>query len=125
MARVDERQESLWWLVVSPSIWAVHFLISYITVAIWCAKVEPAGGPLGGARLAVVGYTIVALAGVGATAWRSWRHHRHQGGSMPHDDDTPEDRFRFLGLASLLLSGLSAVAIIYVAMPFAFIGSCR
>ena len=37
----------------------------------------------------------------------------HGNATLPHDDDTPEDRHRFLGFAALLLSALSAVAVIY------------
>jgi hypothetical protein len=44
--------------------------------------------------------------------------------ALPHDDDTPEDRQRFLGFATLLLSVLSAVAVIYAAAVVVFIERC-
>jgi hypothetical protein len=125
MERLPEKQESLWWLIVSPGIWALHFLASYVTVAIWCEKAVSRQGPLDGARTAVIVYTVVALGGVAATAWRAFRRHRFGQSSVPHDFDTPGDRHRFLGFASLLLSGLSAVAIAYVALPLLYLGSCR
>lgn len=125
MDDLHEKNESLWWLVVSPTIWAVHFLASYITVAVWCAKVAGRDGELGAARAAVVVYTAVAIAGVCANGWYAWRRHKFGTATVPHDFDTPGDRHRFLGFASVLLSGLSLVGIIYAAMPVVFIGSCR
>lgn len=120
-----EENESLWWLALSPGIWVVHFLASYITVAIWCEKAVPEGGPLGGARAAVVVYTVLALAGIAATGVRAWRRHAIEASTVPHDFDTRDARYRFLGFAVFLLSALSAVAIVYVALPFVFIGSCE
>jgi hypothetical protein len=42
----------------------------------------------------------------------------------PHDDDTPEDRHRFLGWATFLLSILSAIAVCYSALAAVFLRSC-
>lgn len=125
MARLAEKHESLWWLILSPVIWAVHFLAAYITVAIYCAKIAPESGPLGVARVLVAVYSAVALVGIGLVALRSWRHHSFGRASVPHDFDTPADRHRFLGYAGFLLSGLSAVGVIYETLPLLFIGSCR
>lgn len=124
MAERSEHDESLWWLAASPGIWAVHLLASYVTVAVWCAKVVGRDGSLGAARVAVVVYTAVALAGVAATGWRAYRRHKFGTATVPHDFDTRDDRHRFLGFATFLLSGLSAVAIAYVALTVLFIGSC-
>ena len=33
-----ESRQSLWLLIVSPSMWAAHFLPCYITAAVWCEK---------------------------------------------------------------------------------------
>lgn len=125
MAEHAEEHESLWWLALSPGIWVVHLLASYVTAAIWCAKAVPDGGPLGGARIAVLVYTVIALSGVVATGIRAWRRHAIEASTVPHDIDTRDSRYRFLGYAVFLLSALSAVAIVYVALPFAFIGSCE
>lgn len=118
-------RETLWILTVSPTIWAAHFLLCYLTAAIWCAKVAGRDGPLGPVRWIVAAYTLAALAGIGLTAWRGFRRHRFGTAAAPHDFDTPADRHRFLGFATLLLSGLSAVAVIYVGLVAVFIGSCR
>lgn len=125
MGTLDERQESLWWMIVSPAIWTAHFLLSYGTVAIWCSRFAPEDGSLGGTRVALAVYTLVALVGVGLAGRDAWRRHRLGGGSVPHDADTHIDRHRFLGLASVLLSALSAVAIIYETLPILFIRTCR
>lgn len=125
MARLEEHAESLWWLALSPGVWVVHFVLSYATVAIWCEKFGGEDGSLGAARSAVFVYTAVGLVAIAFSGWRALGRHKHQGGEVPHHDDTPEDRHRFLGFAGLLLAGLSAVAMIYVALAAVFIGSCR
>ena len=35
---LPEEKESLWLLAVSPAIWAGHFVLCYLTAAIWCAN---------------------------------------------------------------------------------------
>jgi hypothetical protein len=119
-----EHEENLWRLAISPGTWIVHLLLSYVTVAIWCAKVAP-NGALGGARITLLVYTLVALAIIAATGKDAHRRHRHGDATAPHDFDTPEDRHRFLGFATLLLSVVSAIGVIYVALPILFIETCR
>jgi hypothetical protein len=115
----------MWMLAVSPAIWAIHFGLCYITGAIWCAKVPSALAPLGGVRTAVVVFTVIALGGIFVTGWIGYRAHSYGAASLPHDDDTPEDRHRFMGYATLLLSGLSAVSVIYAALVIVFIETCQ
>ncbi len=119
-----ESNQSLWIVIVSPTIWAVHFLACYITAAIYCAKVTVPTGPLTPVRVAIAAYTAVALLGIGGSGWFGYRRHSMGQASVPHDFDTPEDRHRFLGLATLLLSLLSAVATVYVAMVALFMENC-
>jgi hypothetical protein len=69
--------------------------------------------------------TAAALAAIGATGWSGYQRHTHGDSAPPHDADTPEDRDRFLGRASMMLAGLSAVATIYVALATLMVGSCR
>jgi hypothetical protein len=76
-------------------------------------------------RLAIAVYTVVALIGIGITGWIGYRRHTYGNSSPPHDFDSPEDRHRFLGFATLLLSLLSAVATLYVAIPAFLIRSCH
>lgn len=120
-----ESNQSLWLLTIAPSIWAVHFLASYLTAAIWCAKVVDRSGSLETVRILIGVYTLVALSGIGWIGWHAYQRHSHGEGETPHHDDTPEDRHRFLGFATLLLSGLSFVATIYVAMAAIFMETCQ
>lgn len=120
-----EEKQSLWLLTASPAIWSVHFLASYITAAIWCAKFAGPDGSLWLPRLAIAVYTAVALIGIGITGRLGYRRHSYGAAAVPHDFDTPEDRHRFLGFATLLLSGLGAVATTYVALAAIFMGSCH
>jgi hypothetical protein len=124
MNELPEHEESLWILTISPTIWAVHFLLSYSSAAIWCAKVANRDGGLEQIRLAVAVYTGLALVGIIMVGWRGFHRHRIGSTTGPHDFDTRESRHRFLGFATLLLSGLSAVATCYVALAAVFIGNC-
>ena len=124
MEHLPEHRESLWVLTVSPVIWTVHFLLSYATAAVWCAKMAGPDGSLWQARMAIAVYTVLALIGIGINGWIGYRRHNF-GGATPHDFDSPEDRHGFLGFATLLLSALSAAATIYVALAAVFIGTCR
>jgi hypothetical protein len=125
MTELPERDESLWILTISPTIWTAHFLLSYISAAIWCAKIAGRNGGLEEIRLAVAGYTVVALIGIIIVGWRGFSRHTIGSTTGPHDFDTPESRHRFLGFATLLLSVLSAVATAFVALAAVFIGSCH
>jgi hypothetical protein len=79
----------------------------------------------GALRTAIGVYTLLALAAIAAVGRRGLRRHRHGRAELPHDADTPEDRHRFLGFATLLLSGLSAVAVLYASFVAIFIADCR
>lgn len=125
MHPLPEHKESLWFVIVSPIIWAVHFMACYITAAIWCEKYAPRYGTLAPARWALTLYTVVALAGIAVNGWKGWRRHQLPGGEVPHDEDTPEDRHRFLGFATFLLAGISAVATLYAALVIVFVEDCR
>jgi hypothetical protein len=122
---LPERTVHLLMLAAAPAIWILHFLLSYVTVAIWCARIAGPGGPLGGARTAIAWYTIFALAGIALVGWSGYTRHRHGTETQPHDSDMPEARHRFLGFATLLLAGLSAVATVYVAMSAMFFQTCH
>ena len=125
MTSPAEEHEHLFRLTAAPLLWAVHFLLSYCTAAIWCAKFVGADGSLGNIRAAIAVYTGVALAGIMFVGWRGFQRHSFEGSTLPHDFDSSADRHRFLGFATLLLSGLSAIATLYVAMTVVFIESCH
>lgn len=125
MEALAEKKESLWRLVVAPTIWAAHLMLSYVTAAIFCAKYVPRDASLGPVRWAIAIYTVVALIGIAWNGWDGFRRHRRGGATLPHDDDTPADRHRFLGFATALLAALSAVATAYAALVIVFVRSCR
>jgi hypothetical protein len=124
VGRAAERHESLWMLAASPAVWGAHFMLCYVTAAVWCAKAPGPLAPLQTVRVAVGVFTAVALLAILAIGWIGYRAHSLGGESTPHDADTPEDRHRFVGFATLLLSGLSALAVLYAAMVAVFIETC-
>jgi hypothetical protein len=125
MPFLPEKNESLWRLIVSPTIWAGHFLLSYITAAVWCAKFAGQFGSLGPVRWAIAVYSVLALAGIAVNGWGGWRRHRLGLDPVPHDADTPEDRHRFLGFSTMLLAGMSAIAVLFEALVIIFFKDCR
>ena len=124
MVRFEERRESLVFMTASPAIWAAHFMACYGTAAVWCAKQATALAPLGAVRAAIVVYTVLALGGIGVVGWVGYRAHA-VAAPAPHDADLPEDRHAFMGLATLLLSGLSALAVVYAALVAVFFETCQ
>ena len=125
MKDLSEDKESLWFLIVSPTIWAAHFMLCYITAAVWCARFAGPDAALGGVRTAIAWYTAMALAGIAVVGWEGLRRHRHGTEATTHDLDSPDDRHRFLGFATLLLAGLSAIATLFAATVVVFFEDCR
>lgn len=122
---VAEEHQSLWLLIFSPSIWAAHFLLSYIGGVVWCGKVAGREGNIEPIRVGIMGLGALALIGIGLIGRLGWLRYTHGGTEAGHHQDTAEDRHRFLGFAAVLLSGLSAVATIYVALSSVFVKSCQ
>jgi hypothetical protein len=122
--KMHEENESLWLLLTAPIIWAAHFLLCYGTAAVWCAKVAGYAGQLGATRMAIAVYTAMALAAIATIGWIGYRRHSFGSGDLPHDDDSPEDRHRFMGFATFLLACLSGVAVIYASLVAVFIDTC-
>jgi hypothetical protein len=118
------RQADLWLLITSPSVWALHFLACYVLAAVHCAK----GGQatvLGSTVPWIAGLTIVALIVVAVTGANAFRHWGFGANSPPHDAPTAQDRRRFIGYATLLVSALSFVSIVFTALPVLFVADCR
>jgi hypothetical protein len=120
---LTERKESLWALVAAPAIWAVHFLAAYAIGSVHCAKLPTAS--FATARAAIIVMTAIALVGVVVVGWGGWKRHRLGAAGEPHDQDTPLDRHRFLGFATALLAGLSAIAISFEALAVFLVGTCQ
>jgi hypothetical protein len=125
MKDVAEHREMLWLLPAAPGVWALHFMASYITAAIWCGKVAGPSAPLTTARSAIALYTLAALAVIGFIAYVGYRRQHSESVTPEHDDDTPHDRHWFIGFSTLLLAGMSAIAVCYAAMTLFFIEGCQ
>ena len=126
-AATDVRAQSheLIAIAFGPLVWCVHFLLSYVTNAIYCAKFGDSDGDASAVRFAILIYTAVAISLIVGTGWFSYRRHRFQDSELPHDADSPEDRYRFLGFAGFLLAMLSFVAVLFTALVAAFVPSCN
>jgi hypothetical protein len=125
MTQVAERRQSLMIVTAGPLVWAAHFSACYITAAVWCAKQDDPLVSLLTVRTAIAIYTAVALGLIAFYGWRGYRAHSLGGEAAPHDDDTPEDRHRFVGYATLLLAGLSGLAVVYAALVAVFVETCQ
>lgn len=125
LTEVPESKTSLTSVVVALLVWAAHFLLSYATAAIWCAKVAGPAGSFAGAQLVIGLYTALALAAVGLIGGRAWRDQHVGDSDVPDDCDTVTARQRFLAFSTLLAAGFSAIAIVYTALAAAVAGSCR
>lgn len=112
---------NLWTLLTPPTVWAAHFLFCYVASAIVCAK---APGMLGTLRLSIAAATVLALALILAAGMQAHRHWGFGSDMPPHNEPTDEDQRRFLGLATLLLCALSAVSVVFGALPALFISAC-
>lgn len=120
---VHEDRQSLWILVIPPAIWALHFIGSYAGAAVWCGAIGR-DRPLGILGVIFAVATVLAVAGIGAAGWAGWKRYKHPSSGDTHHQDTAEDRHRFLGLATVLLATLSAIATLYAAIAVALIGGC-
>jgi hypothetical protein len=125
MTRTAEHHQSIMILAASPLAWAAHFALCYFTAAVWCAKQESALVSLTTVRTAIAIFTLFALGVIAFFGLLGYRAHRAHGGAAPHDDDTPEDRHQFIGFATVLLSGLSALAVVYAALVAVFVETCQ
>ena len=122
--RAAERHLYLWLLAAAPAIWVIYFLASYVTVAVWCAKFAGAGGSMGSVRATITWYTMAALAGIVLVGWSGVRRSGFRSSEAEHTGDTPEDRDRFLGVATSLLAALSALATAMVGLSVSFTHAC-
>lgn len=124
-----EETSSIFRIALGPTIWAVHFALSYAAVAVYCAKFATALDPIPTFRLAVAGLTILALAGIawtGLKAFRQWNVNAKRSLRQVAVDlvEEEEGRHEFLGHAALLLAIISFVGVIFSALPVLYIPSC-
>lgn len=125
MSRLLPREvESLWTLFTAPVVWAMHFLACYVGAAIFCEKPHLLGNDFSNLRAAICAVTVLSLAMIALSAALAWRQWGFGTGDPPHDDPTRRDRLLFQGYATLLLSGLSFIAVIFTALPALFVIEC-
>ena len=120
---LSERSERLWVPVAAPVIWAIHFMACYITAALWCGRFAPASS-VGGLRLMIAAYSVVAMAGIAGLFMHGRRRRRSLLPTRAHDDDTPEDRRHFMAFMTMLLAGLSLVATAFTALAAVLVDGC-
>ncbi|MGA1834446.1 hypothetical protein [Rhizobium wenxiniae] len=122
---IPREVESLWTLFTAPTVWAVHFIGCYVAVAIYCAKAAAVDFGFDTVRFLLAGFTVLALAVIVLSAYLAWRQWGFGVDGPPHDQPTKKGRTLFQGYATLLLSGLSFVAVVYAAIPLIFIAECQ
>jgi membrane protein YdbS with pleckstrin-like domain len=116
------KRNSLLGMVSAPVIWVVHLAASYVAVSLICAGgyTEPLFYGIGAAEAIVGAVTLAAVALVvyiGAVNYRRWRR-------TPRQETVDHGMSRFFTLCSVLLCGLSVVAIFWVAFPAFILPSC-
>lgn len=124
MRLIPKQIETLWTLFTAPVVWAAHFLVCYIGAAVYCAKPELVGLSFSALRAGIAAATVIALSLIALSAWLAWRQWGFGTDDPPHDDPTRRDRTLFQGFATLLLSGLSFIAVIFTAIPALFLTEC-
>ena len=119
--RVRALRVTLWTLIVPPTLWAAHFLFSYLWAAVTCAKTGSfAKYPVLFIVCTVLALVLIAAAGIVARIQAAG-----PGDAPPHEESTDNDRIRFLAMATLLLSGLSFAGVVFTAVPVIFLQDCR
>ena len=113
-------------VILAPTIWSLHFLACYVWAAIHCEKAGRMAD-LDPARTGIFVLTGIALVLISLNTLSLWRIRAR---SLTDDDfdyehDTPEERHRFLGHVALMLSVLSGIGVIYVAIPALLVATCR
>lgn len=103
-------------MIAAPIIWALHFLFCYLAVSLACAGVFPEGA-VGPAIAAATAASLALIAYITLLNYRKWRDNR----GAPGEEAAMN---AFFALNSLLLCGLSAVALAWVAVPAAMLPSC-
>ncbi|HET7410064.1 MAG TPA: hypothetical protein VFJ13_07670 [Paracoccaceae bacterium] len=120
-----EERDSIWRIAFGPLIWAVHFILTYGGTSVVCFKLFDQPWAMPFLRGSILAITVLALAGIGIVAWRSWQRWDYLDDyDYEHDRAVEEHRHEFLGHAAFLLAVLSGVGVIYVALPAAFMDSC-
>jgi hypothetical protein len=116
-----EDHAELAWLAAAPVVWVGYFLSSYAFVGVRCAGDARSLGPIAWVLAAL---TVAALAAITGIGLRACRRYARVPAAVP-DDDSDLARHRFMALATILLSSLAILGILFVASAAAVVGECR
>lgn len=126
MTAAGHRMAALWLLLLPFAIWGAHFLAVYVVTAIHCAKTSDPAAAILAVRWIATGITLLAFAALIATLWYGRRRCRLNNGDSPHSGTVPIiHQARFVWALLLMMSALSALAMLYVAAVVFFFGDCR
>ena len=92
---VAEEGESLLRITLAPTVWALHFVASYASAAIYCAKRASGAEDIAVLRIGIGLGTIAALATIlwlGHSAWRQWLAAKGRSGREMIEDLVEEGR---------------------------------
>ena len=118
----SEEAGSLWRIALAPTVWAGHFLLCYATVSLACVRGVI---PIETSRIALIAVSVVVLLFFlwqGWRAWRQWAPERDHPAAL--SEGKAEDRHRFLGHATFLLTLISGIATVYTTLPLLLLGGC-
>ena len=113
MHRVKPISDFLW-ILSGPAIWAVHFFSIYLVEALLCTATMPSGAVMTAATWTITGVALLALLGIVA----------YRRSPLGIRMNTTRDEKGFLAVLTLMLIGLSALAVVWVAMPGFWLSVC-
>ena len=102
------------WVLSGPTIWAVHFFSIYLAEALLCAATMPSGTAMTAATSTLTAAALLAMLGILAC----------RGSLSVVRLKNPYDEKEFLVLLTLILVVLSALAVIWVAIPGLLLPVC-
>jgi hypothetical protein len=128
-----DRRARLDWLVflAGPVIWFGHFMVVYLVAEAGCTGGGPGfevfDPPVPEAfTLVATGAAVVACGAFAVWSWRWWRTETGTSGAVAdlQGDGGDGGGRGSLAFAGLLLSALSALAVVFVGLPAAFLAPC-
>lgn len=110
------------------AVWALHFVLVYSLTGLACDDGATAAGtqdPLAPRAMLLIA-TGAALAAIAWLALRARRLHRALHDTAPDDapSHTATDRQRFAARATLMVSGIAALAVVFTAVPALMLPGC-
>ena len=124
MTRAAATRMTVLWLLLLPfAIWGAHFLAAYVVTAIQCAKSSDPAAAILTVRWIVTAITVAGFAAL-AGALRYGRGYCRRESSADASDGS-SNQARFVWAMLLMMSALSALAMLYAAAVVFFFGDCR